>query len=101
MTVGPTNGSAVYSSSGIVTDSSAGESVTIKRARRFGNENVARSSLVLHASSWIFDIFGDILIGVSTADGRIFKWDPTTTDPTANKAVVITQAPVNNSPTIF
>ena len=36
MTVGPTNGSAVYSSSGIVNDAAAGNGeVTIKRARRF------------------------------------------------------------------
>ena len=98
MTVGPTNGSAVYSSSGIVSDPAAGNgSVTIRRARRFGNENVARSSLVLHASSWIFDIFGENLLGMSTADGRIFQWDPTTSNPTANKAVVIAGAPINNS----
>ena len=34
---------------------------------------------------------------MSTADGRIFQWDPTTSNPTANKAVVIAGAPINNS----
>ena len=96
MVLGPTNGSAAYGGS-TLTDETPSSQVTIRRTRRFGNENVARSSLVLHASSWIFDIFGDILIGVSTADGRIFKWDPTTSNPTANKAVVIAEAPINNS----
>ena len=98
MTVGPTNGSAVYSSSGIVNDAAAGNGeVTIKRARRFGNENSANSSLVLEASSWIFDLWGENLVGMSTSDGKIYQWDPTTTSPTANKATVISNAPINNS----
>ena len=81
----------------IATDSSAGETVTIKRTRRYGNENAASSSLVLEASSWIFDLWGENLVGLSTADGRIFMWDPTTTDATGTKAVVIANAPINNS----
>ena len=98
MTVGPTNGSAIYGTNTLVNDPSAGNgSVTIKRTRRFGNENAATSSLVLDASSWIFDLWGEDLIGMSTADGRIFEWDPTTTGATSVKAEVITGAPINNS----
>ena len=103
MTVGPSSnatdggGTAVYSSSGIVTDSSAGETVIITRTRRFGNENAATSSLVLDASSWIFELWGENLIGMSTADGRIFYWDPTTSDPTSVTATVISGAPIDNS----
>ena len=102
MTVGPSSnatdggGSAIYGSN-TLTGASAGASVIIKRTRRFGNENSATSSLVLEASSWIFDLWGENLIGLSTADGRIFQWDPTTTAPTSNKAAVITNAPINNS----
>ena len=96
MTLGPTNGSAIYGTNTLTT-ASAGASVTIKRTKRFGNENSAKSSLVLEASSWIFDLWGENLIGMSTADGRIFQWDPTTTAPTANRASVITNAPINNS----
>ncbi len=81
----------------IATDSSTGESVTIKRARRFGNENSANSSLVLEASSWVFDLWGENLIGLSTSDGKIYEWDPTTTNPTGTKAAVVSNAPINNS----
>jgi len=81
---------------GLLTDP-AGDSTTIKRTRRYGNENASTSSLVLEASSWIFDLWGENLIGMSTADGRIFQWDPTTTSPTNVKAVVIANAPIDNS----
>lgn len=82
----------------IVNDAAAGNGdVTIKRTRRFGNENAATSSLVLDASSWIFDLWGENLIGMSTADGRIFEWDPTTTGATSVKAAVIGGAPIDNS----
>ena len=96
MTVGAKNGSAIYGTSTLV-DDAAGDSVTIKRTRRYGNENIAHSSLVLEASSWAFDLWGENLLGVSTADGRIFQWDPTTTNPTGTKAVVVANAPINNS----
>jgi hypothetical protein len=93
---GDGGGTAKYSSSGIYADT-PGETITITRARRYGNENAGSSSLVLEASSWIFDLWGENLVAMSTADGRIFQWDPTTTDPTGTKAVVISGAPINNS----
>ena len=96
ITVGPTNGSAVYATSTLV-DDAAGDSVTIKRTRRYGNENIGRSSLVLEASSWVFDLWGENLIGMSTADGRIFEWDPTQSNATSTDAAVISGAPINNS----
>ena len=96
MTVGATNGSAIYGTNTLV-DDAAGDSVTIKRTRRYGNENAKTSSLVLEASSWIFDLWGENLVSMSTADGRIFIWDPTTSGSTDIKAKVIVGAPVNNS----
>ena len=99
MTVGPKNGSVAYTSSDsdkLVTDSSAGETITIKRTRRFGNENAESSSLVLEASSWIFDLWGEKLVGMSTSDGKLYEWNPSATNPTGTVATVISGAPVNN-----
>jgi hypothetical protein len=92
-----TSGVITAGATGTITTASAGASITIKRTRRYGNENASTSSLVLEASSWIFDLWGENLIGMSTADGRIFQWDPTTTSPTSVKAVVIANAPIDNS----
>ena len=71
--------------------------VTIRRTRRYGNEDAGVSSLVLEASSWIFDLWGENLVGMSTSDGRIFMWDPTTSNATGTNATVIIGAPRNNS----
>lgn len=49
------------------------------------------SSLILGAASWSMDSFGDYLVACSTADGRVFYWDPTAGDTIA--------APVPNAPT--
>ena len=95
MVLGPTNGSAAYGGS-TLTDETPGGQVTIRRTRRFGNENVASSSLVLEASSWVFDLWGENLIGMSTADGRVYEWDPTDTNATSTKASLLTHAPINN-----
>ena len=109
MTVGPSSnaivgdggGTAVYGSGDtnkLVDEAAAANgTVTLARARRFGNENAASSSLVLEASSWMFDLWGDNLVGLSTADGKIYTWDPTTTGATGVDAAVITDAPINNS----
>jgi hypothetical protein len=102
MTVGPSSnatdggGSAIYGSDTLTT-ASAGASVTIKRTRRYGNENVGSSSLVLEAASWVFDLWGENLVGMSTADGRIYEWDPTDTNSTSTRATLLTHAPVNNA----
>jgi hypothetical protein len=82
---------------GTITTASAGASVTLARTRRFGNESVATSSLVLEASSWVFDLWGEKLVGLSTADGRIVEWNPTATGSTSIKAAVVSGAPVSNS----
>ena len=93
-----TSGVVTASLTGTITTAAAHAStpITLARARRFGNENVATSSLVLEASSWMFDLWGDNLVGLSTADGKIYKWDPTTNGATNIKATVITNAPTNN-----
>ena len=100
-TVGDGGGTAVYGGSDanrLRTEAAAGNGdVTIRRTRRYGNENAATSSLVLEASSWMFDLWGENLVGLSTADGRIFQWDPTTTNATGTDAAVVQNAPINNS----
>ena len=98
-TVGDGGGTAAYGSgdSNKIQTESAGGSITIKRTRRYGNENAKTSSLVLEASSWIFDLWGENLVAMSTADGRIFQWDPTTSGATDVKASIVTGAPINNS----
>ena len=94
-------GSSAYVSTDtnrIVTDAAASNgNVTLARARRFGCENAASSSLVLEASSWIFDLWGENLIGLSTADGKIYEWDPTTTAATSTLAAPVTGAPTSNA----
>ena len=101
MTLGPSSnatdggGSSAYSTSGIYADT-PGETITIKRTRRFGNENAETSSLVLEASSWIFDLWGENLVGMSTSDGKLYQWSPSATNPTSVKAAVISGAPTNN-----
>lgn len=52
---------------------------------------------IVEAGSWTFDNFGELLIGCSTADGKIYEWDlnvvndftQVTNSPTA-KAIVVT-----------
>tara|TARA_B100000214_G_scaffold373149_1_gene352870 strand:+ start:9497 stop:11443 length:1947 start_codon:yes stop_codon:yes gene_type:complete len=95
LTLGPENGSAAYGGSTLA-DESAGQTVTLSRSRRFGNENVETTSLVIEAASWVFDSFGQILIGMAPNDGRIYYWDPSTTNPTGVKAQQITNAPTGN-----
>ena len=98
MRVGPKDGSAAYTSSDsdkLVADD-PGETITITRTRRFGNENAETSSLVLEASSWIFDLWGEKLVGMSTSDGKLYEWNPSATNPTGTVATVISGAPVNN-----
>ena len=80
-------------------DESAGDSVVFSRARRFGNENVVSSSLVLTASTWIFDLWGEDLVGMSTADGKLYEWNPASDGASTpmGVATVIANAPINNS----
>ena len=108
MTVGPSSnaiiddggGTAVYGSGDtnkLVSDAADSSTpVTLARTRRFGNENAATSSLVLEASSWMFDLWGDHLVALSTADGKICTWNPNATGPTGVKALALTYAPTNN-----
>ena len=96
LTLGLENGSAAYGGSTLA-DESAGASITLSRARRFGNESTSTTSLIIEASNWVFDTFGQILVSLSTSDGKIYSWDPSATDPTATVAVVVTNAPTSNS----
>ena len=95
MVLGPTNGSAAYGGSTLTDETPSGQ-VTIRRTRRYGNENSDSSSLVLAAASWIFDLWGEDLVGMSTADGRLYQWDVSLSDPTSTVAALISGAPTNN-----
>ncbi|ANN76813.1 hypothetical protein BAU07_06520 [Bordetella flabilis] len=46
----------------------------------YGTER-SSSGLILDATVWALDNFGQFLIACSPADGRIFLWNPTTTGP--------------------
>jgi hypothetical protein len=94
-----TSGVITADNTGTISTASASSStpITIKRTKRFGNEDGATSSLVLDASSWVFDLWGQNLIGMSTADGKIYEWDPTASNATTTVATVISGAPINNS----
>lgn len=54
------------------------------------------SGIILDASTWSFDNFGEVLIGCSAGDGRIYKWEPSQFSASggAEKATAITAAPV-------
>ena len=95
MVLGSTNGSAAYGGSTLTDETPSGQ-VTIRRTRRYGNENSDSSSLVLAAASWIFDLWGEDLVGMSTADGRLYQWDVSLSDPTSTVAALISGAPTNN-----
>jgi hypothetical protein len=101
MVLGPSSnatdggGSGAYGGSTLTDETPTGQ-VTIRRTRRFGNENAETSSLVLEASSWIFDLWGENLVGMSTSDGKLYQWSPSATNPTSVKAAVISGAPINN-----
>lgn len=67
-------------------------------AADFGEQayGTARTStgLVLDACTWTMDTFGEILLAVSTADGRILEWTPPNA---AALATPVTNAPTNNA----
>lgn len=59
----------------------------------------SESGIVLSASTWSMDNFGELLIASSTGDGRIYEWDPAQFAVTgdAGRAKPITNAPVGVS----
>lgn len=57
----------------------------------YGTERTA-GGLVLDACTWSMDTFGQILLACSTADGRIFEWDPSVAPATATP---VTNAPID------
>jgi len=73
--------------------------VTISRARRWNEDYIAtETSLVTSANVWSFDTWGEILVGCSDSDGKIYYWDPSASNPLSNKAVLANQgAPVSNT----
>jgi hypothetical protein len=78
-------------------DDAAGEAVTISKARSFG-EDYSGTALVSSANVWSFDMWGEILIGCSDSDGRIWYWDPSATDPLLTEAALVnTFAPTANT----
>lgn len=56
----------------------------------------ARSSsgLILEAATWSLDLFGELLLAVSSGDGKLYEWEP---DGAGAPAVVVTGAPTDNA----
>jgi hypothetical protein len=84
--------------SNLVTEGSPG-AVTISKARNFGDDYTASTSLVTSANLWTFDVWGQFLIACSDSDGRIWYWDPSATNPLNVKAALVnpTYAPTSNT----
>ena len=64
------------------------------------NASVTQSSIVVDATTWAFDTFGEVLILLSRADGKLFYWDPSATNPSTIEAKRLntdgTNVPTNN-----
>ena len=80
-------------------DDAAGETVTISKARNFGEDYAASStSLVTTANVWSFDMWGEILIACSDSDGKIYYWNPSASNPlTTVGALANAHAPTSNT----
>lgn len=86
--------------SNLTTDTnSAAASITISKARNFGEDYTASAtSLVTSANVWSFDMWGEILIGCCDSDGKIYYWNPSASDPLNTAAVITnTYAPTSNT----
>jgi hypothetical protein len=59
----------------------------------YGTERTQGGGVVLDATTWSLDAFGELLLACSTADGRIVEWAPGGASP----AVPVTNAPTLNS----
>jgi hypothetical protein len=53
----------------------------------------SESGIVLEAATWSFDNFGQVVLACSTADGRVFEWDPSV----GGEAAPVTGAPLDNA----
>lgn len=83
-----------------LTTESAGSAITISKARNFGDDySASATSLVTSANLWSFDMWGQVLIGCSDSDGRIWDWDPSDSNPLTTKAALVnaTYAPTSNT----
>lgn len=86
--------------SNLTTDAnSGGASITISKARNFGEDYTASAtSLVTSANVWSFDMWGEILIGCSDSDGKIYYWNPSASNPLSTAAVLTNaHAPTANT----
>ena len=86
--------------SNLVTDTnSGGASITISKARNFGEDySASATSLVTSANIWSFDTWGQHLIACSDSDGKIYDWKPEATSPLDTDAEVISAyAPTGNT----
>ena len=77
-------------------DGSAGQSITLSKARGWGEDLDSGTSLVLGANTWSFDNFGEILIALSKSDGKVYNWNPSGL-ATETDAVITTNAPIANN----
>ena len=77
-------------------DGSAGQSITLSKARGFGEDLDSGTSLILGANTWSLDNFGEILVALSRSEGKIYNWNPSGL-ASETDAVVTTNAPTNNN----
>jgi len=91
----------IVAASNLTTDANTGPAVaiTISKARNFGDDYTATTSLVTSANLWSFDLWGEFLIACSDSDGKIYYWNPSATDPLATVAAEVnpTYAPTQNT----
>jgi hypothetical protein len=72
-------------------------------AGKYGLEayGTARSStgIVLDATSWSMDNFGEVLLGVASGDGRLYEWTPSqfASPAPGHLATAVTNAPLGNA----
>ena len=76
-------------------DGSAGQSITLSKARGYGENLSTGTSLILGANTWSFDVWGEYLIALSKSDGKIYEFRPNYLT-TSSKATVISNAPTNS-----
>ena len=69
-------------------------------AADYGEDNYGdartQTGLVIDATTWAFDTFGQILIALSRSDGYLLYWDPSATNQTTVKAARVPNAPSSN-----
>lgn len=76
-------------------DGSAGQSITLSKARGYSEDLDTGTDLILNANTWSFDVFGEILILLAQSDGKVYQWNPSNLSAQTD-ATVVANAPTEN-----